>query len=219
MPTEFFFLSEPLQNPAAPTIEELRKGVNITSAITNANFTLGNTPSTKENNMNTFTNTHGNKTFTVADSRILVTYTNGDVLGGVQVKESDLTAIAASVLELYGTPEKGTDNSYVRATTDEGYADLPTSDEALLWQAYARLKALGIRAERKAAQEAEKAAKDAALQQEADAATLLEEAKDRLAWLYTGKYFSELGRTKKALVSALAHEQIALVKARVNGAK
>lgn len=214
MPTEFFFLSEPLKNPAAPTVEELRKGMNITSAITNANFTLGTTPPTKENNMNTFRNTFDNKTLTVADKRILVNWDGSDP-AGVQVKESDLTAIAASVLELYGTPEAV--GSYVNSIED--YVNTLTSDAELLWQVYACLKALGIRAERKAAQEAEKAAKDAALQKEADAATLLEETKDKLALVYTGHYFSKLGTTKKSLVTALAQKELALTEALKNGAK
>lgn len=215
MPTEFFFLSEPLKNPAAPTVEELRKGTNITSAITNTNFTLGTNPSTKENNMTTFQNTYGDKTLTIAGEYIKIK-TSGTNSITAQVKESDLTAIAASVLELYGTPEMVED--YGRAGSAEAYADLATSDEAMLWQAYARLKALGIRAERKAAQEAEKAAQDAALQKEADAATLLEETKDKLALVYTGHYFSELGTTKKALVTALAQKELALTEALKNGA-
>lgn len=218
MPTEFFFLSEPLKNPAAPTVEELRKGMNITSAITNANFTLGTSPSTKENNMTTFRNTFDNKNLLINNAGIELTTDAGDVLP-FQPKASDKTAIAASVLELYGAPENVTDSFYVSASSAEGYADLPTSDEALLWQAYARLKALGIRAERKEAQEAEKAAKDAELQKEVDAATLLEETKEAVALSYTGKFFSELGTTKKALVSALAHQQIALQEALKNGAK
>lgn len=161
--------------------------------------------------MTTFQNTYGDKTLTVAGEYIKLNIQGSHGITA-QVKESDLTAIAASVLELYGAPSE---TGYCDI---EGYVNGPTSDEALLWQAYARLKALGIRAERKAAQEAEKAAKDAALQQEVDKATLLEETKDKLALLYTGKYFSELGTTKKSLVSALAHQQLALSEALKNGA-
>lgn len=158
--------------------------------------------------MTTFKNTYGDKTLTIAGEYISLK-TNGTLGVTAQVKESDKTAIAASVLELYGTPEKATD--YNSASSAEEYANVSTSDEGLLWQAYARLKALGIRAERKAAQEAEKAAKE-----EVDA--LLEETKQAVALTFTGKYFSELGTTKKALVNALAHQQIALDEARKNGA-
>lgn len=162
--------------------------------------------------MTTFQNTYGNKTLSITGEYISLK-TNGTLGITAQVKESDLTAIAASVLELYGTP---TESGYCDI---EGYVNVITSDEAMLWQAYARLKALEIRAERKAAQEAEKAAKDAKLQKEVDKATLLEETKDKLALLYTGKYFSELGTTKKALVTALASQQIALSEALKNGAE
>lgn len=162
--------------------------------------------------MTTFQNTYGDKTLSITWESISLK-TNGTHGITAQVKESDLTAIAASVLELYGTPTEAGHCDI------EGYVNVLTSDEAMLWQAYARLKALEIRAERKAAQEAEKAAKDAALQQEADKATLLEETKDKLAALYTGKYFSELGTTKKSLISALAHQQLALKEALKNGTK
>lgn len=157
-----FFVMKPTYRwfPEHPSLDDLQKGYNITSAITDANFTFSNT---KEHTMgNTYESVVPGSTNTlrITDAGVAI---YGNVLA-IDFKKEDLPAIAADILAIGGITE--VDSFYL---TSEQRANRYSEGELTNF-AYNNLKAIQIKLDRKAAEAKREEASEAKRKEEAERA-------------------------------------------------